>query len=219
MGFPGGSLGKESACSAGGAGDVGLIPGSGRSPGGGHSNSRQYSCLENPMDRGAWWATVHGVVAKSRTWLKWLSTHTCRIKDTDEWPVEEVHRVRSGGVLRTASVLESECITFLVSGFTSLESLNPVWLRFLWRFIHLGMSNHYLHFQSSFLKRTGGEAENSKLLIMSCSLWWQAPILEPTQSRLLGTKHTPINQEVESVSGALCQELGSKFKYENKSCF
>ena len=49
------------------------IPGSGRSPGGGHSNPLQYSCLENPMDRGAWWATVHGV-AKSRTRLKRLDT-------------------------------------------------------------------------------------------------------------------------------------------------
>ena len=44
--------------------DAGLIPGSGRSPGGGHGNLFRYSCLENPMDRGAWWATVHGV-AKS----------------------------------------------------------------------------------------------------------------------------------------------------------
>ena len=53
--------------------DVGSIPGSGRSPGGGHGNPLQYSCLENPMDRGAWRATVHGVV-KSRTRLKRLST-------------------------------------------------------------------------------------------------------------------------------------------------
>ena len=52
----------ESACSAG---DRGSIPGSGRSPGEGHGNPLQYSCLENPMDRGAWWATVHGV-AKSQ---------------------------------------------------------------------------------------------------------------------------------------------------------
>ena len=50
-------------------GDPGLIPGSGRSPGEGNGNPLQYSCLENPMDRGAWWATVHGV-AKSRTWLR-----------------------------------------------------------------------------------------------------------------------------------------------------
>ena len=63
MGFPGGSDGKVSACSAG---DPGLIPGSGRSPGEGNSNPLQYSCLENPMDGEAWKATVHGV-AKSQT--------------------------------------------------------------------------------------------------------------------------------------------------------
>ena len=54
--------------------DPGSIPGSGRSPGGGLANSLQYSCLENPMDRGSWQATVHGV-AKSQTWLKQLFTH------------------------------------------------------------------------------------------------------------------------------------------------
>ena len=56
--FPRGSEDKESACNAG---DRGLIPGSGKSPGGGQGDPPQYSCLENPMDRGAWWATVHGV--------------------------------------------------------------------------------------------------------------------------------------------------------------
>jgi len=55
-GFPGGSDGKESACSVG---DLGSIPGLGRSPGEGNSNPLQYSCLGNPMDRGAWWATDH----------------------------------------------------------------------------------------------------------------------------------------------------------------
>ena len=64
-GFPGGSDGKASACNAG---NLGLIPGSGRSPGEGNGNPLQYSCLENPMDRGAWWAAVHGV-AKSWTRL------------------------------------------------------------------------------------------------------------------------------------------------------
>ena len=59
---------KNPAANAGDIRDVGLIPGSGRSLEGGHSNPLQYSCLENPMDRGAWWATVHGV-AKSRTLL------------------------------------------------------------------------------------------------------------------------------------------------------
>ena len=53
FGFPGGSDDKESACSAG---DLGLILGSGRSPEEGNGNTLQYSCLENPMDRGAWWA-------------------------------------------------------------------------------------------------------------------------------------------------------------------
>ena len=56
--FPGGSDGKASACNAG---DQGSIPGSGRSPGEGNGNTLQYSCHENLMDRGAWWATVHGV--------------------------------------------------------------------------------------------------------------------------------------------------------------
>ena len=58
--------GKESACNVGDAGGVGSIPGLGRSPGRGHGTPLQYSCLENPMDRGAWWATVHGVT-KSQT--------------------------------------------------------------------------------------------------------------------------------------------------------
>ena len=65
LGFPGGSEVKVSACNVG---DLGSIPGSGRSPGEGNGNPLQYSGLENPMDGGAWWATAHGV-AKSRTQL------------------------------------------------------------------------------------------------------------------------------------------------------
>ena len=63
--FPGGSVGAV----CGTVGDLDLIPGSGRSPGAGHGDPLQYSCLENPMDRGAWWATVHGVT-QSQTQLK-----------------------------------------------------------------------------------------------------------------------------------------------------
>ena len=70
----GGSSSKESACNAGATGDTGSIPGSGRSSGEGHGNPLQCSCLENPLDRGAWWATVHRVT-KSRTRLKQLSMH------------------------------------------------------------------------------------------------------------------------------------------------
>ena len=68
-GLPLGSVDKDSACNAG---DTGSIPGLGRSPGGGHDNPLQYSCLENSMDREAWQAIVHRVT-KSRTQLKQLS--------------------------------------------------------------------------------------------------------------------------------------------------
>ena len=69
MSFPGGSVVKNSPAIAGDKGDTALIPGSGRPPGGGNGNPLQYSCLENPTDRGVWWAAVHGV-AKSWTRLK-----------------------------------------------------------------------------------------------------------------------------------------------------
>ena len=69
-GFPGGSEVKASASNTG---DLGSIPGSGRSPGEGTGNPLQYSCLENPMDGGIWWATVHGV-ANSWTRLSDLTT-------------------------------------------------------------------------------------------------------------------------------------------------
>ena len=73
MGFPDSSVGKESACKAE---DWGLIPGLGRSPGGGHGNPLQYSCLGTPMDSVAWWATGYGV-AETWTQLKQLSTQAC----------------------------------------------------------------------------------------------------------------------------------------------
>ena len=65
-GFPGGSDGKESTCNAG---DPGLIPGLGRSPGEGNGYPFQYSCLKNSMDRGHWWATVHRVTKDMTEWL------------------------------------------------------------------------------------------------------------------------------------------------------
>ena len=63
LGFPAGSANQDSTCNAR---DLGSITGSGRPPRAGHGNPLQHSCLENPLDRGAWWATVHGVT-KSRT--------------------------------------------------------------------------------------------------------------------------------------------------------
>ena len=75
MGFPWNSAGKESACSAG---DLALISGAGRSPGGGDDNPLQSSCLENPMDRGAWWAAVHGVAESVTAEVaEGSAAHTC----------------------------------------------------------------------------------------------------------------------------------------------
>ena len=73
MGFPGGSEVKNQPVNAG---DVGSIPGSERSPGEGNSNPLHYSCLGNPMDRGAWWATVH-VVSKELDTIERLNNNNC----------------------------------------------------------------------------------------------------------------------------------------------
>ena len=73
LGFPGGSVVKNLTANAGDTGDMGSIPTSGRSSGEGNGNLLQYSCLENPMDRGAWWATIHGV-RMSQTRLSDLPT-------------------------------------------------------------------------------------------------------------------------------------------------
>ena len=126
-GFPGGISGKEPPANAGDLRDAGSIPGSGRSPRGGHGNPLQCSFLENPMDRGASWATVHGVT-KSQTRLKQLSTHphakvnlnlTC-YKNNSKWIISEMcktlrrkHRRKSSWpeirqrVLRSATKTQS----------------------------------------------------------------------------------------------------------------
>ena len=74
MGFPGASMVKNLPAKAGDVGDTGSILGPEKSPGGGNGNPLQYSCLENPMDRGPWQATVHGV-SKSWAELKQLTIH------------------------------------------------------------------------------------------------------------------------------------------------
>ena len=67
MGFPGGSVVKNLPANAGDTRDTGSIPGSGRSPGEGNGNPLQCSCLENPVDRGPWWAIVHGIAESDMT--------------------------------------------------------------------------------------------------------------------------------------------------------
>ena len=82
VGFQAALVVKNPAANAGDVRDAGSIPGLRRSLGGGHGHPLQYSCLENPMDRGAWRATVHGVT-RSQTWLKWLSRHACMLSVWD----------------------------------------------------------------------------------------------------------------------------------------
>ena len=108
--FPGDPNGKEPAYQYNRHKRGSLIPGSGRSPGGGHGNPLQYSCLENPMDRGAWRATVHGVT-KSWTRLKWLSTHTCSTVVTRITSITEVENY--------TAFLESENVSRAVKIFQS----------------------------------------------------------------------------------------------------
>ena len=85
MGFPHSSAGKGSACNAG---DSGSIPGLGRSSGAGNGNSLQYPCLENPMYRGAWQATVCGVARVRHDWVMRTHIHThtqSGIQENDRW--------------------------------------------------------------------------------------------------------------------------------------
>ena len=81
---------KNPPASAGDIRDKGSIPGLGRSPGGGNGNPFQYSCLENLMDRGAWWATVDRV-AKSRTWMRRFSTHKDSSTQKPDWTICSSH--------------------------------------------------------------------------------------------------------------------------------
>ena len=92
---------KISPANAGDIRHVSSVPGSGRSPGGGHGNPLQYSCLENPMERGAWWATAHRV-PKTRIQLKQLSIHTERVREDTERE-REVERENSRNLHRNSS--------------------------------------------------------------------------------------------------------------------
>ena len=118
--FPGGTVIKNLPANAGDIEDASLIPGLGRSPGGGHGNPLQCSCLENPMDRGAWWATVHGV-------SPWGTVHGVR----HNWAAEHIHRVTwrkwgTVGVKMTAAgalrLLRHLYTTLLFHNYSSLVS-------------------------------------------------------------------------------------------------
>ena len=116
LGFPHSSVGKESACNAG---DPGSVPGLGRSPGEGNGNPLQYPCLENPRDRGAWRAIVHGV-AKSQTRLSDLTTTTTNPLAALCLPVHtglcrpwSLHTENSTRAWSARAVISSAFLTFL----------------------------------------------------------------------------------------------------------
>ena len=113
-GFPGGSDGKESACNAG---DLGSIPGSGRSPGEGNGYPLQYSCLERSLDRGAWWAQAIGLQRIGRDWV--TNTHTPCIEDTVSGLVasKEVHKILREQQCRVSNAGVSPCLRCLLKTF------------------------------------------------------------------------------------------------------
>ena len=171
MGFPGGSAGKESACNAGA---LGLILGLGTSLSGGHGHPPQYSCLENPMDTGAWWATVHGVV-KSRTWLSdvkhsvvqlesgkwkisnWLLLGTLKeIADIELSPGWAMVTICIHGKLRKAWLMESILSQGLVLRGRNMKAVRGRWAlsttskrlcaqSFIWRVSFSTKYHHHRH--------------------------------------------------------------------------
>ena len=109
---------KNPPANAGDMRDVGLIPESGRSPGGGNDNPLQYSCLENPMDRGIWQATVHRVT-KSWTQLKQLSTHTLILPPILITATLKILTLGSARFAETCTALENSAFTETLAGIVS----------------------------------------------------------------------------------------------------
>ena len=145
MGFPWWLSSEESACKAG---DAGAIPGSGRCPGAGHGKLFQYSCLENPMAWGAWWATVHRV-AKSQTWLKQLSMHMCM-------------QITKPGILCVYRCMAQPALSFQTTAKTP-----PCWRR--------AADVSLLPSRCPFALLR--EASNTLVsILLPCSLQWQGPV-------------------------------------------
>ena len=119
MGLPGGSVGKESTCNTG---DLGLIPGLGRSPGEGNGNTLQYSCLENPMDRGAWQATVHEVTRVGHN-LATKPPNSCCVF-IPNFLLLQVKFVGLAGRERGAKIIHILCQVFRLRKNTKIHSLN-----------------------------------------------------------------------------------------------
>ena len=115
--FAGDVVVKNQPVNAGDAGDLGSIFGLGRSPGIGNGNPIQYSCLDNSMDRGTWWVTVHGV-AKSMTWL---STHTHTHTHTHKYHYNPIHNSKW---IQFSSVQSLSCVWLFVTPWTAARQVS-----------------------------------------------------------------------------------------------
>ena len=134
MSFPGGAVVKNLPANAGDTKDMGLIPGSGRSPGVGNGNPLQYPCLENSQDRGAWWAILHGV-AKSwtrlRDWVCSMHKHTHIRAWTEVRSNRDKTYLRPG--IKTRDLPVSLAVFFLLLLFAlKLKSWLDNWKPWLW---------------------------------------------------------------------------------------
>ena len=142
--------------------DMGSIPGSGRSPRGGHGNPLQYSCLENPMDRGAWWVTVHRVT-KIWAWLKWLNAHA-HILDTAASAAAKSHQsVRLCATPETAAHQAPPSLGFSrQEPWSGLPFPSPLHESEKWKWSRSVVSDHILIFL---------DAEAQKQVRRSSSSW------------------------------------------------
>ena len=123
LGFPGSSAGKDSACNVR---DLGLIPGLGRSSGEENGNPLQYSCLENPMDRGTWKVMLHRVT-KSQPKLRWLSMHTlCEMSSYHPISLGFWKLLPREGLYSAPGILLSDgCMTCKLCGTSYLRASRP----------------------------------------------------------------------------------------------
>ena len=128
--FPGGTVVKNLPANAGDIEDASLIPGLGRSPGGGHGNPLQCSCLENPMVRGAWWATVHGFSPWGQTQpSNW--THTLRIM-WRKWGMVGVKRTVAGALRLLRHLFTTSLFHIYSSLVSSLRKASSCLLTRIW---------------------------------------------------------------------------------------
>ena len=150
-GLPWWLSGKEAAWNAENAGDMGLIPRLGRSPEGGNGNPLQYSCLENPMDRGAWWAAVHKV-SKSWTWLFHFSLSCIGEGNGNPLQCSCLENLRDSGAWWAAIYGVAQSWTWLKR--LSSSSSSRVVLFTLWfphtHTVHTCVINPFLKFSSNF---------------------------------------------------------------------